>query len=63
MSFNDILIKEECTESVYNQYKELFDVAVKSGIISIPQKFEKIKITHGRKEEISYSYRWKLNEK
>ena len=62
MSFNDILMKEECTEYVYNKYKDMFDIAMTSGLISIPQKFEKLRIAHGNTEEIHYSYRWKLNE-
>lgn len=60
MSFDKIMEKEECSEWEYMKYKELFDAAVKSGHISLPQRFEKRKISHDKKEEISYSYTWKL---
>ena len=65
MNFNDILSKKECTEAQYEQYKELFDNAVESGLISKPEKFEKSKISSGRNGnviDIQYSYKWEIKD-
>ena len=63
MSFDDILKKKECTETVYNRFKEQFDAAVQAGLISSPENFDKTTITHGGRTDTTAYYRWKLTDK
>lgn len=60
--FNELLYKKECSEYEYKIYKQLFDEAVNSGVISSPQKYEKIKITSGAGTSIEYAYKWIIKE-
>ena len=63
MSFDDILKKKECTAHMYNQFKEQFDAAVRAGLISSPEEFDRITIKHGGGQGATACYRWKLTNK
>lgn len=58
--FARILGKKECSEYEYISNKVLFDDAVKSGLISEPERYEKSTITDGARVEIKYGYRWQI---
>ena len=57
---NDLFNKKECSEYEYLKNKELFDIAIKSGLISTPERFEKSRISTGSISDSQYWYRWRL---
>lgn len=59
--FNALLKKKKCSEYEYKKYKEQFDEAVKSGMITRPERLEN-KLTHGGGEEIQPFYHWDIVE-
>ena len=62
-NFDRTLKKGECSEPVYKQYKELFDAAIESGLITDLQKFPRSKILiNDQLLEERFFYRWKMAE-
>lgn len=61
-TFEKVLRKKECSAFFYRENKELFDCAVKSGLISEPERSEKEKITHAGGEDIHIIYKWNILE-
>ena len=60
MKIDNLVEIRECTEQEYLHNKEFFNAAVKSGLISEPEKFEKRKISHAGGFDVTYGYRWKV---
>lgn len=60
--FGELIKKKSASKAQYDLYKDLFEVAVRSGLISELKKYEEAKISVEKKEvSTTDRYSWKYN--